>query len=378
MDGAIMLRGYKKPFHTDVDKNSGGLLVYVKSGIPAKRLTGFVMPIGFQAICIEIRLRSQKWLLISIYNPNKNLGCNFLNNLSSVLDFYSRKYERCVIIGDFNMETKEPLFEDFILGQNLYELVKQKTCFKSSEGSAIDLILTSNKLSFQYTNTIETGLSDHHKMIYTMFKSTYTRNTEKVINYRSYKNFILETYLEELSINLRNDISTYNYTNFEEVFLANLNKHAPIKSKKIRGNDKPYMSQKIRKEIMIRSRLKNKAIKTKLPENYRLYKIQRNKVLALIRSEKKLFFSNLCIKSDQKNFWEACKPILSSKSNGSREKIHLMENGSIISDDLKTSNIFNESIIKIKSFINVISSLKIKTWNDNFSGSLKGPNRECS
>ena len=55
-----------------------------------------------------------------------------------------------------------------------------------------------------------------------------------------------------------------------------------IKSKKIRGNDKPYTSQKIRKEIVIRSRLKNKGIKTKLPENLRLYKTQRNKVFALI------------------------------------------------------------------------------------------------
>ena len=78
----MMLRGYKKPFRTDVSKNSGGLLVYIKSSIPAKIVSGYNMPDEVQAICIELRLRSQIGLLISIYNPNKNLGTSFLNSLS--------------------------------------------------------------------------------------------------------------------------------------------------------------------------------------------------------------------------------------------------------------------------------------------------------
>ena len=35
----------------------------------------------------------------------------------------------------------------------------------SVEGSNIDLILTNKPRSFYKTNTIETGLSDHHKLI---------------------------------------------------------------------------------------------------------------------------------------------------------------------------------------------------------------------
>ena len=75
-----------------------------------------------------------------------------------MLDFHSRKDEHCVIIGDFNMETKKPILDDFIEIYNLKELVKQKTCLKNVEGSAIDLILTNHKSSFQHTNTLKTGL----------------------------------------------------------------------------------------------------------------------------------------------------------------------------------------------------------------------------
>ena len=36
-----------------------------------------------------------------------------------------------------------------------------------------------------------------------------------------------------------------------------LNKHVPIKLKYIRANDGPFMNKELRKEIMIRSKLKN-------------------------------------------------------------------------------------------------------------------------
>ena len=44
-----------------------------------------------------------------------------------------------------------------------------------------------------------------------------------------------------------------------------------------------------------------------------------------------------------------------------------MENYTVISDDPKIANIFNNS------FINIISSLKIKLWKNNLAGTTKDP-----
>ena len=53
-----------------------------------------------------------------------------------------------------------------------------------------------------------------------------------------------------------------------------LNKHAPIKYKYIRANNSSYMTKSLRKEIMLRSRLCNKFLKTKTEEPKQLYNKQ--------------------------------------------------------------------------------------------------------
>ena len=73
---------------------------------------------------------------------------------------------------------------------NIGNLVKEKTCFKSSTNpSCIDLFLTNYPLSFQNTCTITTGLSDFHKMVITVMKMTFQKNPPREIYYRDYKKF---------------------------------------------------------------------------------------------------------------------------------------------------------------------------------------------
>ena len=46
---------------------------------------------------------------------------------------------------------------------------------------------------------------------------------------------------------------------FEKKFHSFLDKHAAKKTKILRGNQKPYFNKNLRKQIMIRSRLRSKA-----------------------------------------------------------------------------------------------------------------------
>ena len=76
---------------------------------------------------------------------------------------------------------------NFIINQCLSNLIKGPTCFKSANGSAIDIFLTTNKYLFQKTNSLETGISDHYHLIATVLKTTYEEFPPKLLTYRSYE-----------------------------------------------------------------------------------------------------------------------------------------------------------------------------------------------
>ena len=97
--------GYKIPYRLDISDTSGGLLVYVKCGLPSRLLTNFSLPGDVQIIPFELKLHKEKWLVVSSYRPPKQNLSYFLEHLSNLLDFYNT-YDRCIITGDFNSEPK--------------------------------------------------------------------------------------------------------------------------------------------------------------------------------------------------------------------------------------------------------------------------------
>ena len=81
---------------------------------------------------------------------------------------------------------------------NLTNLVKTLTCFKTTRGTLLDVLLTNKPNSSQKTRVCETGLSDYHKMIFTICRSTLIRLHPKIIKYRNYKGFNENFFCHEL------------------------------------------------------------------------------------------------------------------------------------------------------------------------------------
>ena len=85
-----------------------------------------------------------------------------------------------LLTGDFNAQEGELCIDSFLYEYNLKNLIKEKTCFKNPENpSCIDLFLTNSPLSFQNSRTMCIGLSDCHKMILTVFKTTFPKTKPK-------------------------------------------------------------------------------------------------------------------------------------------------------------------------------------------------------
>ena len=124
-------------------------------------------------------------MLCCFYNPHKSNIANHLKNICKTLDKLSSTYENLILLGDFNAEPEEESIAEFLNLYNLKNLVKQNTCFKNPDKTTcIDLILTNCPRSFQNTETFETGLSDFHKLTFTVLKQK-----PRVVTHRQYKNF---------------------------------------------------------------------------------------------------------------------------------------------------------------------------------------------
>ena len=116
--------------HLDRTLGGGGLMLFVNEDIPSKLLTGHTLPEDVEILCTEINLKKQKWVIIGIYNPPDMKDKCFMDNLSKAIDLYSTKYDRIVVMGDFNLEPSSVHIEALCYSHYLYNVVNENTCFK--------------------------------------------------------------------------------------------------------------------------------------------------------------------------------------------------------------------------------------------------------
>ena len=83
---------------------------------------------------------------------------------------------------------------------------------------------------------LETGISDHHKLIMAIFRYTFAEGKSKTFYCGCYKKFNLEQFQMELKEKL-DEISNNSFDIFLEEFKKCLDKFVPHKEKKIRFNN---------------------------------------------------------------------------------------------------------------------------------------------
>ena len=87
-------------------------------------------------------------------------------------------------------------------------------------------------------------------------KTIFSRH---IVN-RDYKHFNQNEFLHELEleINKGNFYNSDKPDDFSNLFKAIIDKHAPIRQKKVRGKNTPFITKGLRKALMDRSRLQSK------------------------------------------------------------------------------------------------------------------------
>ena len=121
-----------------------------------------------------------------------------------------------------------------------------------------------------------------------------------------------------------------------------------------------FTTKELRKEIMKRSKLRNKFNRNRNHEDWCNLTFQRNFCVNLLRKSREKYYEHLSVKKVMGNqtFWKTVKPYFSNKGSNSR-LITLLKNDSVLTDDksiiAKTMNNF---------FTNITKNLNLKPYKD--------------
>ena len=100
----LMLNNFQVPFRRDrVGDSHGGILVYVKDGVPCKRRTDLEL-INIECIWVEVKVRNKRVLVGTFYRPPNSLPLILSDIENSIGLAVDTGILDIVILGDFNLK----------------------------------------------------------------------------------------------------------------------------------------------------------------------------------------------------------------------------------------------------------------------------------
>ena len=164
-------------YRRDRNQHGGGVLSYIRSDVPNRRLTD-IDTNDLEIIINEISLQKVKWIVIAVYRP-PNCDANvFLDKMQSIVDDCLIRSSNIVITGDLNLNLLDQDTEsspgmklnNFMDIFDFKNVVREPTCYATNNPTLIDVIITNCSQKFAKTLTCNTSLSDNHDMVVSVLK----------------------------------------------------------------------------------------------------------------------------------------------------------------------------------------------------------------
>jgi len=347
----------------DRNEHGGGIFCYIRATLPFRNRPDLSFNHnGIESVVVEIKTKSSKMMLSCIYRPPST----HIRYLHEAMNFiYGKCLSECktvYLMGDFNVDflKQSHALSETLVSLNLQNVVTEPTCFKNVHApTLLDAILTNNKRCIIDTLNIDVGISDCHNLVGIAVRTHVLKRGLRVISYRSYKSFDENSYINDLIAAPFHVSEIFDEVDdkmwYHNVLLRQvIDIHAPLKTKRTRGQTTFYMNNELRKAINVKAMLRRKHRKTPSQVIWSKYKTQRNKVNKLKRQAMKSYFDKKCNDAGNKNhskFWEAVKPYFTNKQSSRTDYISLLDdNEVVVNDQQAVCNLFN------KYFVDVVSN----------------------
>jgi hypothetical protein len=320
----------------------GGLIVYISDDVTYSRCND-----------IETDNVESIWIKVSVPNHRPQLLCfvyrvstqplEWFHSFEQQIEKAAAMTDEIFILGDMNLDYMKPqhisdIWTDSILpAYNLKQIVTEATRVTNLTSTLIDHIYTSKEVLICEVLVPKIGISDHYPVCCNIkTKSLKASKGHKTIKFRSERNFEVDSFLMDINtINWDacndNDVNmALSYLN--ESFLNVINKHAPVKTRRVKYERQPvWFTKEIKEAIEKRNKYKQK----KEMVNYRLW---RNKVVSLIKQEKANYYKHAIVESrgNSSMMWRYMNQLIGRPRSS---QPNALQNGDrLVTDQLEVAN----------------------------------------
>lgn len=279
-------------FHKDRSaKCGGGVGIYVRDQLKAKRIKLPQDIIQPEIIFIEVTVKNSKIAIGVLYKPPK-IPYGVFALLHETLAYVTTKYPHTIIVGDFNTNYLVPnsLSVNFLQLNvaepfGLTQIIDKPTRITETTSTLIDLAFVSNANNVKTCGVVDVpGISDHC-LIYMAYSIKKPKFQPTMITRRDFRNFSEEMFKKDCEIAPWGNIFAVEDTDLdkqvtvlENIFQSIITKHAPYRTFKVKHPPSPWLNKNLKKLMNERDAYKNTFNINKKQETYDTYKILRNKV----------------------------------------------------------------------------------------------------
>ena len=162
------------------------------------------------------------------------------------------------------------------------QLITGPTRVTATSETLIDVIATSNSALVTDSGVVKTHISDHY-LVYVVLNLKAPKPLPTYVISRSYKNYDPESFVNDLAQvpwyeNAFIDDAGEKVVHFNEKVLEILERHAPVRKRKVRNRQCPFLDQKIKKLMGERDQVHNVACESGAAIDWEHYRWCRNEV----------------------------------------------------------------------------------------------------
>ena len=239
----------------------------------------------------------------------------------------------------------------------LSQLITEPTRITQVSKSLINLCITNSPEKVSNFGVVHVGISDH-SLVFMTRTANYDRNGSRTIEMRQFKNFQKDKFLNDLEQMPWRNVSSHSDPNdmwqeWKNLFVSCMDKHAPLKSKRIRNKRSPWITSELLLRMRRRDVLKKKAISTNDHAMGQQFKRARNQVNNATKLAKKRYFSeNLeTSKGNARKTWDLINELSSRSSCKSSNILEIQANNRTINNVDDMAEAFNVHFTNIAKML---------------------------
>ena len=239
------------------DKSGGGIVAYISNSLNYKRRKDLELS-NLENIWIQLEFKNTKSVLVCfVYRP-PGMPQSWIDSFETEIDYANDNGLEIMIFGDLNIDYTDGCtntkWEHVVTQSSLTQIIDTPTRVTSTSSSIIDHVYVNHPENIIEINVPKIALSDHYPICVTrkINKKDCPNGTHKTIEYRCFKKFNEESFLEELKELNLDQIEYINDTEaaiemWYTLFLSLINKHAPLKTKRVKYSHQPgWMTDEIK------------------------------------------------------------------------------------------------------------------------------------